>query len=261
MSKCVFFDIDGTIWDWENTIPESTVSAIRKLRANGHKAFLCSGRARGNIRSKKLFDVGFDGVIAACGNHVEMDGKILYEKILEPDLVKKILDVCKTYHMPIVLEGPKKHWLNEEGFEGDTYIDYLLEDLGEDAIFLNGYTDDIYVNKFSAVISSDTNFSAIKAKLDKEIELMLHDEVVVECVPKGTSKASGIAWLCEYLNIPIEDTYAIGDSVNDLEMFQFVGHSIAMGNGSKVAKDAAEYTTTSIYEDGIMNALKHYNLI
>ena len=79
MSKLVFFDIDGTIWDWDTNIPESTITAIRALRANGHKAFICSGRSRGNICAPKLFDVGFDGVIAACGNHVEMDGKILYE--------------------------------------------------------------------------------------------------------------------------------------------------------------------------------------
>ena len=67
--------------------------------------------------------------------------------------------------------------------------------------------------------------------------------------------------LCDYLGIPVEETYAIGDSINDLEMLQFVGHSIAMGNASQSAKDVAEYITTHIHEDGILNALRHYNLI
>lgn len=257
----VFFDIDGTIWDWDMNIPKSTITAIRQLRANGHKAFLCSGRSRGNIRSKKLFDIGFDGVIAACGNHVEMDGKILHEKILEPELVKKIVRLCTEHRMPVVLEGPVKHWLSEKGFEDDPYVDYLIEAMGEDAVFLKEYTEDIYINKFSADVLEDTNYEAIKSALEDEFDFMMHDNVVLECTPKGTSKATGIAWLCDYLGIAIEDTYGIGDSINDLDMLQFVGHGIAMGDGTQVAKDAAEYVTTPLHADGIYNALKHYGLI
>ena len=261
MTKYVFFDIDGTIWDGKMEIPESAISAIRKLRANGHKAFLCSGRSRGNIRAQKLFDIGFDGVIAACGTHVEMDGEILYERILEPELVKKIIRVCKEHGMPLVLEGPKKHWLDEFGFEDDPYVDYLMADMGEDALYLRGYTDDIYINKFSADVLPTTNYEAIKAELGDEFDFMMHDDVVVECTPKGTSKATGIAWLCEHFGIDTDDTYAVGDSINDLEMLEFVGHSIAMGNGSAVAKEAAEYITTELWNDGLFNALKHYELI
>jgi HAD superfamily hydrolase (TIGR01484 family) len=112
MGKIVFFDIDGTLWDEENKIPESTKVAIQKLRANGHKAIICSGRARGNIRNLALLEMGFDGIIAACGNHVELDGEIIYEKIIPPALVKKIIEVCKEHRMPIVMEGPSKHWLD-----------------------------------------------------------------------------------------------------------------------------------------------------
>lgn len=261
MQKIVFFDIDGTIWDDDMNIPDSTVAAIRALRANGHKAFLCSGRSRGNIRAKKLFDIGFDGVIAACGNHVEMDGEVLYEKILEPELVQKIVKLCMEHRMPVVLEGPVKHWLSESGFENDPYVDYLIEAMGEDAIFLKEYTEDIYINKFSADVLSDTDYEAIKGALEDEFDFMMHDSVVLECIPKGTSKATGIAWLCEHLGVAVEDTYGIGDSVNDLDMLEFVGHGIAMGNGSQAAKDAAEYVTASLHEDGIFHALKHYGLI
>lgn len=265
MEKIVFFDIDGTICDDKMEIPESTVAAIRKLRSNGHKAFLCSGRARGNIRSKKLEAIGFDGVIAACGNHVELDGQIIYEKILEQELVKKIIRLCRENRMPIVLEGPVKHWLDANGFESDPYVDYLLADLGDAAVLLeegtDAYTDDIHINKFSADIMEYTDFDAIQRELENDFEFLLHEGNVVECVPIGTSKATGIEWLCRHLGISIENTYAIGDSVNDLDMLQYVGHGIAMGNASQVAKDAAEYITTELHEDGIYNALKHYGLI
>lgn len=265
MSKIVFFDIDGTICDDTMEIPESTITAIRTLRENGHLAFLCSGRARGNIRSKKLEAIGFDGVIAACGNHVELNGEVIYERILETDIVKKIIRLCREHRMPIVLEGPVKHWLDANGFESDPYVDYLLADLGDAAIMLaegpDAYTDDIYINKFSADIMEYTDFDAIRSELEDVFDFLLHEGNVLECVPKGTSKATGIQWLCNHLDISQEDTYAIGDSVNDLDMLGYVGHGIAMGNASQVAKDAAEYITTDIHDDGIYNALKHYGLI
>ncbi|MBR4026762.1 MAG: Cof-type HAD-IIB family hydrolase [Lachnospiraceae bacterium] len=260
MKKIVFFDIDGTLWDEEMQIPETTKIAIKKLREHGHKAFLCSGRAKANICDPKLMELNFDGIIAACGNHVEMNGKILHENILSLETVRLIYDVTRKYHLPIVLEGPKKQWLDEEGFEGDSYITYI-KSLKDTSVMLREFSEDIYVNKFSALIGPQTNYEAVKEALLPMFDFLEHGQGVVEMIPKGTSKATGIAWLCDYLGIANEDTYAVGDSVNDLDMLQFVGHGIAMGNASDIAKQSAEYVTTSLEEDGIYHALEHYGLI
>ena len=83
----------------------------------------------------------------------------------------------------------------------------------------------------------------------------------MEAVPKNTSKATGIKWLCDYLGADISDTYAFGDSINDLDMLKSVGHGIAMGNGTEIAKSAAEYITTDIHDNGILNGCKYYGLI
>ncbi len=82
-----------------------------------------------------------------------------------------------------------------------------------------------------------------------------------EIVPKGFSKASGIEFLINELNIPFENTYAIGDSTNDLPMLKYVKNSIAMGNSNPLLFDLVSYVTTDIEEDGIYKALKHYSLI
>lgn len=261
MSKLVFFDIDGTIWDDHMEIPQSTIDTIAKLKENGHKTFLCSGRARGNICSKKMMDLGFDGIIAACGNHVEMDGEIIYEKLLSEETVKKIISLLKDCKMPVVLEGPKYHWIDEKGFEADPFVLYLFQDMGDHAKVLNGYEADIRINKFSGDIIEGTDFERIKKEVEAEFDVLRHEGNVVEFVPKNTSKATGIKWLCEYLKVPVEDTYAIGDSVNDLDMLEFVGHGIAMGNATEPAKEAAEFVTRDLHEDGIFHAMKHYGLI
>ncbi len=262
MTKYVFFDIDGTLWDEKCKVPESTKLAIKQLQANGHKAFVCTGRAMGNVNDPQFDAIGFDGFIAACGNHVEMDGKILYENNMSYEDVKKVYDVSRNCNLPIIYEGTTYQWLDREGFEGDGYISYIIENLGEVAVFLDECElEDIHANKFSALINDNTDYEGIKTALLDSYDLLDHGDGIIEAVPKGTSKATGIAWLCEHLGVAIEDTYAIGDSINDLEMLEFVGHSIAMGNASPAAKEKAEYITTHIHEDGILNALKHYNLI
>ncbi len=261
MSKLIFFDIDGTLWDEKMQMPESTERAIAKLKKNGHKIFLCSGRARGNIRSQKLLGLGFDGIVAACGNHVEMYGKILFENVLEPDVVKRVIHLLRECHMPVVLEGPKYHWIDEVGFEEDPYVDYLFQEMGETAIPLRGYDEKMHINKFSADIITDTDYVRVKRELLPEFDFLEHDGTVVEFVPKGTSKATGIEWLCNYLGVEKGDTYAVGDSVNDLDMLSFVGHGIAMGNASTPVKEVAEFVTADIKEDGVYLAMQHYRLI
>lgn len=261
MSKFVFFDIDGTIWDERMRIPESTVETIHRLKEKGHKVLICSGRARSNIRSPKLLELDFDGIIAACGCHVEYEGKMVYEYILPQELLKKVIGLLKECRMPVVLEGPQFHWIDEKGFEEDPFVTYLLREMGETARPLRGFEEDIRINKFSADILPETDYERVRQELGDAFEFLEHDGRVVEFVPGGHSKASGIGQLCEHLGISVSDTYGIGDSVNDLDMLQFVGHSIAMGNASEEAKEAAEYVTDDIHRNGVRKAMEHYGLI
>ena len=80
--KYVFFDIDGTIRGKSREITKRNREAICKLRENGHKAFLCTGRAPVSI-TQDILDVGFDGVISAAGSFIQIDGKYIYENFLD----------------------------------------------------------------------------------------------------------------------------------------------------------------------------------
>lgn len=82
-----------------------------------------------------------------------------------------------------------------------------------------------------------------------------------ELVMKGFSKAAGMQRILSYLSTAPEDTYAIGDSTNDIPMFRFAAHAACMGGGSEPAKKAAEYVTAPVLENGIEKALKHFGLI
>ena len=87
--KVVFLDIDGTIVDFFGNIPESTKTAIRKARENGHYMVVCSGRSKFQI-AKEVLDLGIDGIVAAAGAYVEYEGKVVYHKYMTKEQREKL---------------------------------------------------------------------------------------------------------------------------------------------------------------------------
>ena len=128
--KAVFFDIDGTIWNFQNVIPESTVEAIRGLRANGHLAFLCSGRTRAFIREPHLLEIGFDGIVSGSGTCVEFGEERVFYKRLEPELAERTVRTVRRYGFRPILEGYDCLYLDEEDFGDDLYGKKLKSELG-----------------------------------------------------------------------------------------------------------------------------------
>lgn len=260
MRKAVFFDIDGTIWDAKMVIPESTIRGIRELRANGNYAFLCSGRSRCAIPAGKLLDIGFDGILAGCGTYVEYHKETVFEKTIPYQELQEIQETLRRLGMPVLLEGSECIYLDEESFGDEPYLKYLKRILGENMKSVEEITETSKVNKMSALYHH-ADRAEVGRELDEKWEMVYHKSIVVEIMPKGFSKATGIKWICDYLGISHEDTYAFGDSSNDVEMLKYVKHGIVMGNGSEDAKIVADYVTTDIHEDGIYHALQHFHLI
>ena len=68
-------------------------------------------------------------------------------------------------------------------------------------------------------------------------------------------------FLMKHFNVDKKDTIAIGDSTNDLTMLEFAGTSIAMKHSSPTVLEKADYVTDDVFDDGIYNAMKHFELI
>ena len=93
--KAVFFDADGTICDMEKGVPDSALEAIRKLRENGHEAWLCTGRSRAFVPGY-LEQIPFTGMISACGATIEKDGVRLYNNEMTPEVAKLSCIMIRT---------------------------------------------------------------------------------------------------------------------------------------------------------------------
>lgn len=256
----IFFDIDGTLWDRDNFIPQSTKDALRLLKENGHLIFLCSGRTRAFIRSEELLSQGFDGILSGCGTYIEYHGSDLLYKRIEPDQVRRAVEVFFTYDMPVIMEGRKLLYLDIDALGKDKAVQAGFMDIKEVVRPVKESLDDCEVSKFSVIIEGK-NHQEVIDHLKEEFDFLVHGPIVMEVVPKGYSKATAIEYTCRKLGIDRKDTYAFGDSINDLEMLKYVDCGIAMGNARDILKSYADYVTDNLHDDGIYNACRHFHLI
>lgn len=259
-TKAIFFDIDGTLWDDHFRIPDSTVKAFQMLRENGHLTFICTGRTRSYIQDERLFALGFDGLVAGCGTYIEKDGEILFYRPIERGLLRQTLAYLKPHHYPIVLEGREYLFVDAEAFADDPFLKVLQSSVPDQLLPIWENEDSLEASKLSIDIRG-RECRQVLEQLSDDFDAIYHGTDFVELVPRGFSKATGIACACEKLGIAHEDTYAFGDSMNDYDMIHYVQHGIVMGNGLDEVKAIADYVTSELHRDGIYNGLRHFSLI
>ena len=81
MGKFLFFDIDGTLVGKSREVTQKNKEAIALARENGHKAFVCTGRAPTSI-DKDILKIGFDGIISSAGGFVIIDDEFIFENFI-----------------------------------------------------------------------------------------------------------------------------------------------------------------------------------
>jgi len=258
--KVLFFDIDNTILTRNNEIPESTFRAFEKLHENGHLVFVNTGRSRAYVQDPYLLSLGFDGFITGCGTMIEYHGEIIKDSRLDIDLVEYTVNTLRKYKIRPILEGKEYLYFDESEFGQDPYGMKLKRELGERRLTIEHEWRKWEIYKYACDTTGADRDPCFK-ELEAHYDFMIHNERVVEIVPKGCHKGVGILEVCEYLGIDVKDTYAFGDSANDIGMLETAGTAVVMGNGSEAAKAHADYVTTDLLDDGIWNACKHLKLI
>lgn len=261
--KIIFFDIDGTLIDEEtHLVPNTTKQALKNLRENGHLAFINTGRPISEI-TNYIRSFNFDGYICGCGTYIELNNEVLFYKSLGNKLSCQLAKDIKNFNLEGLLEGRYDIYFDKIENITHPHVLKIMDQHKREGFFTGSTWDDpsIDVDKLVVFSTKSSDFSGFYNKYKDIFEFIKRGEDFYELVPHGYSKASGIEYVINYLNIPHKNTYAIGDSTNDLSMLQYVENSIAMGNSNPKIFDLVSFKTTSVDNNGIENALKHYNLI
>lgn len=238
MDKIIFFDIDGTLFYPGIGIPQSARRSLKQLKENGHKMVICTGRSKGMI-PESYFHLGFDGMIIGAGSYVEYNGKVLHRQMMTKEQLDKVIDWGRQENLGIILEGEKHGYYDPQNH--DAYYREV---------------------KRKAQTDFESTLRSMDEALDHQFKGVYHEALhAIEFIPRNVNKAKGIQKILEYTGIPRENTYAFGDSANDLDMIQYVQYGIAMGNAVQELSEIAPYHTARADEDGIEKGLMQFGLI
>ena len=261
--KLLFFDIDKTLltpYPW--AVPASARIALKKAHDNGHLLFVNSGRTYAMI-PEIIRKIGFDGYVCGCGSQIYMNGELLFSSSIPNSLCREIIEILRNCKIPAFFERPDKILYDNGSCSLPGAIQNLKTEVEVEDLSL--YTSEIYhsftFDKFLAFPAADSDTDTFRKFVDEHFLCFIHDDKARELTQKNCSKATGIQFLADRLGVSIKDTFAFGDSTNDLPMLQFAGNSIAMGDSDPLILPHCTYQTTNIEDNGIANALKHFLLI
>lgn len=266
--KIAFFDIDGTLTsEIDGSIPESAINAIRLARKNGNLMFLNTGRCMQNVE-ERFRNVGFDGYVCGCGTNIYCSSNNELDEILyieqSHSIVETILNHSRNFALDLLFESKKevrfdlKRPLLTSGairqYNAFVRRNYDMSHNPEDC--------DFTCDKFVVWFCNISDLDDFRKVSDLFFDCIDRGGNFREFVPHNYSKASGIQKVIEYYKLPRQNTYAFGDSNNDLSMLSYVQNSVAMGNSYPPSLfRKVSYVTTNASNHGIENALKHFNFI
>ncbi len=279
MSKIIFLDVDGTLIDYQTKTPASAKKAIDLARANGHKVYICTGCSKAEILQRDLPEL--DGMIGANGGYVEDHGEVILHHSLTREQVRHVTEWCGERQIGYVLEANSGRyyddWFLKQGPEayvryvrgkngGDTDYDKQKKRIQEQFFYVSG--EDAWrtdVNKISFVLRT---YQDHLDSISEFPDMIAHTwggvgetAIFGDLAPAGITKKYAIELLLDHLQAKQEDTISFGDAKIDLSMFELCAFNVAMGNGGPEIKEAADYITTDVNDDGIWNAFKYLKLI
>lgn len=261
--KIVFFDIDGTIYRFNCGIPSDTMDSIKKLKEKGHIPVICTGRTRVMIYDEFLTP-GFEYIIGGAGTYIEVEGETIFNYEMDIDEIRRVTDGYIKYGFSPVIEGKDDIYVEYENprrtDRGNLIISNYRKHIGAHCREIKN-SNVINASKISATFTPESDLVAMKNAFEEKYAVINHNYDLLELVPKPYSKAVGIEKLINRLGIDWENTYAFGDSFNDLEMLKYVKYGVCMGNSDPELFKYTEYRTDDFDKGGIAKALKGFGLI
>jgi HAD-superfamily hydrolase, subfamily IIB len=270
VGKALFFDVDGTLVNFQGKMPASARTALKKAQQNGHQIVLCSGRSKIQIYPW-LLELGFDGIIAATGAYVECGGKVLHRHFMTGEELRTITallneaDACYSAQAGTRMITSAKHRERQiarfKRLSDDEMIEQIWQhiELADDLVQYEDIEKLVYYESKMSVQQIRERLSGVCDVTESSFEEAIDDSGEITC--SGIHKAFGMQKYIAYAGISQKDTVAFGDGPNDFDMIEYAGIGVAMGNAVEALKRRADFVTKGIDEDGVAYAMEELGLI
>lgn len=277
MQYLIFLDVDGTVVDYHNRIPQSARRAINDARRQGHRVYLCTGRSKAEVYSE-LLALGIDGLICGNGSYVEDlnaagEEEVVFEQTLTKQQCIDVVSWLTARKLPFYLECNAGLFGSEDFITGaQPAIHAYSKSKGNPMTVKQVFPEMIFgadlarpdVNKISFVLSSyQDHLDATEAFPDlvsgtwggRGADALFGDLGVA-----NITKANAVEKLLIHRGVDVAHTIAVGDAKVDISMLEYCHIGVAMGNASDDVKAIADYITDDVEADGLANAFAHYGL-
>ncbi len=265
MYRLVFCDLDGTVITYERVLHPAVREAMQAVVDAGKFITISSGRGY-QLLKPFLKDLVINAPLVGCNGGL----------IVEP-VTRKVLYVRP---MPLAMAQDIVRWCQAEKIEVWVYLDDLETMLewrpdGTGAVLRrDGAMTSQIADPLSALTrpphklvlrpGSPDGVPPVMARLQPHLgdqaRVLSSSPRIIEVILPGISKADAMARVAAFIGVSREETLAIGDGDNDVEMLEWAACGIAMSNGTESAKAAADWIAPSVEEDGVAVALRRFVL-
>lgn len=271
--KLIFLDIDGTLTTpGSNVPPASALDVIRRTQQAGNKVFLCTGRNYAML--KPLLKYGFDGMVAGAGGYVTVGSEVIFDCPMTKEQTETAVETLHKHGVFCTLEAKDitygdenlGDFLSGQG-EGNSEIERWRKALSESLnIHPMSEYDGRPIYKVVIMCLEMSQLDEAKAALEDQFDFVIQEVSAHSClngelINRKYDKGRGILRICDYLKVPVSDTYGFGDSMNDLQMIKTVGTSVCMENGAEALKKISDMVCPAVEEDGLAKAFEKLGLV
>ena len=264
MIKLVAIDMDGTLLNSKKELLEETKQYFKDFHKKETETLLvlCTGRPETGIRPY-LKDLGYleenHYIISQNGANIyeSRTGKRVMDAFLDSAAIQKWIELGKKHGISVMGAGVDYYYcFDQEPTEWMEFAVKLVsgklkripteESLNTDFYKILLMEDEEQLNEFETFIPQEWR---------DEFYVVRSQKYLVEVLTKGVNKAFGLEKLAKELNIQPSEIAAIGDAANDIEMLEYAGLAIAMGNASEEVKAIADIVTDTNENNGVIKAI------
>ncbi|MEV7612836.1 HAD family hydrolase [Streptomyces sp. NPDC089799] len=252
-------DLDGTLLCAGDTVSPRSRAALALARAAGARHIVVTGRPVPQVRHV-LDGLGYAG-LAVCGQGAQVydaaRGRMLHSVEMDRELAEVALGKIEAeigeVYAAVDGAGPDAAMLTAPGYRMP-HPHLATVRVGRRAELWSAPINKVLLQH--PELDDDELTRIARGVVGHMVNVTMAGEHTVELQPPGVSKATGLALAAAELGVPAAATIAFGDMPNDIPMFAWAAHGVAMANSHTELKAVADEVTLSCDEDGIAVVLE-----